>query len=187
MSIRTELEQAVFSKKSTEPLEIRMSAKPRAKKQQKQAQPNMADLFGGLLNHAKQGQSNDWWQSYHYPETIEFDPRKLIGCARSALYARAMSEGTVYEIEKDSEEGFVLIQDNLEVLIEALDARLIYSFEQRLLSGLFFVFSDGALYTHFNNLGVRTKFVTLNKKKVELFNKHYHSCVSNEQVETNTN
>lgn len=161
-----------------------MSAKPDNKN------PNLNALLSGLMRHAGQGQSNDWYHSYNYPETVSFYPEQLIACARSALYAKAIVEGTVYEVEKstadNSVEGDYLDRGNLEVLVKSFDGRLVYEFDKILQHGscgLFYVFGDGAIYVRcgksrlarMNNISIH--LVTLDKNKVELFNKHYKSCL----------
>lgn len=164
-----------------------MSAKPSQKVKEQPDTKKMNDvaggLFGGMLqNMMGQGSpATEWFRAYHYPETVNFDPRKLIGCARSALYARAVVDNSVvHEIEIDSDEGTTLVMDKYEFLAEALEARLVYKFEHRLLSGRFYIFNDGALYTHWNSMGPRTTLVTTNEKLVEIFKNHYDSCVKNE-------
>ncbi|KKN67650.1 hypothetical protein LCGC14_0459090 [marine sediment metagenome] len=154
-----------------------MSAKP------KQSQPNMANLFSGLMKQAQKGQSDEWWQTYHYPETVNFYPEQLIGCARSALYAKAMEKGVVFEMEK-YEHGF-LEKDNLDELVKCFDGRLIFQYQGSVFDALFCVFNDGAIYVHSTNSSaagqvVQFRIVTLDEKKIGLFNSHYKSCVKNE-------
>ncbi len=164
-----------------------MSAKPN-----KPSIPDISQLVGGLVQQATKGQAtkqNEWWQTYYYPETVQFKPSDIIGCARSALYTKAMQGGVVYEVGK--EKTAIVDKGNLDELIESFDGRLIYSFDGVSgISGLFYVFTDGAVMAQWLKDMVKMKIhsyltiVTLNEKKVELFNRHYSSCFKDEQVET---
>ena len=156
-----------------------MSAKPKNPIQQA---TDMRDILNGLMS-GPQGKSNNWYQSYHYPETVNFHPENIINCARSALYSQAISEGTVYEVEKNfalQQEGPpILEKDNLDELIKSFDGRLIYQFEQQNCNGLFYAFSDGAVYVHCspNTSSLSLTIVTTNESKIDRFNQYYKSCV----------
>jgi hypothetical protein len=151
-----------------------------------QKQPNISDLFSGImgqLSNAGQGiKQTDWWQTYQYPETVNFDPDKLLNCARSALYAKALQGGTVNEV---IQQRFyqVLNVSNLEELVKGLDGRLVYSYEDSLKYKLFYIFSDGAIFASgdeaYKDYGaVQITIISLDKKKIDLFRQHYQSCFS---------
>jgi len=160
-----------------------MSAKPN-----QPAIPDISKLVGGLMQQAAKGQANkqnEWWQTYHYPETPSFHVSKLIACARSALYSQAIKEGSVYETEKELSGR--LDKENLEELVKAFNGRLIYDLNRpEDYNVLFYVFSDGAVQVIYDGYIVFLNMVTLDKKKSKLFKKHVQSCVSDEQVETDS-
>jgi hypothetical protein len=146
--------------------------------------------LGNMLQGMMGGQPGaaDWWRGFHYPETVNFDPQKLIGCARSALYAKAVVEGkVVHECLKrkdysrpPSGTGPVLevepLLDNIEELVKALDARLVYSFNLCGAIGKFYVLQDGALSVSYGQHSIVMNCVSLEKKYAELIEKHFHSC-----------
>ena len=146
-----------------------------------QKQPNISDLFSGImgqLSNAGQGiKQTDWWQTYQYPETVNFDPDKLLHYARSALYAKALQGGTVNEVIQQMP-SLALDVDNLEELVKGLDGRLVYKCEYSTKCKLFYIFSDGAIFAseYLFRSAAQITIISLDEKKIDLFRKHYISC-----------
>ena len=147
-----------------------MSAKPK--------QPGMGDLFANLMQQAQQGQKQEWWKSYHYPEAVIFNVSRLIDFAKSALYAKAISsvDLVVYEnsyifcMEENNSVSSILELENLEDFIKKFNARLLYNFNKDSIEKLFYVF--GALDFSKVKNHITINLVTTSKKKRELFGKY---------------
>mgnify|MGYP001614046343 CR=1 FL=1 len=146
-----------------------------------QKQPNLADMISGLMGQVKQGmgpgQPAEWWQTYQYPETVNFDPEKLIGCARSSLYVKALQGGVVNEFVQKMP-CHMLDLANLDELVKSFDGRLVYRYDSNFKCVSFYVFSDGAVCASADETYryAQMSIVTLDEKKVALFKQHYHSC-----------
>lgn len=129
----------------------------------------------------------EWWRGFHYPETVEFDPEKLIGCARSALFAKALlsgqpthectrtksgwrSSGTGPDVDLEIQE------DNIEELVKVFDGRLTYSFTMDGRTGKFYTFESGAFYVVYNSHYLKMQCVSLNKTHTDILQKHFNSC-----------
>jgi len=135
------------------------------------ARPDTSKIFETIMQQAMKGNSKDWWQSYHYPETVKFNPEDLINCARSALYSKALVGGTLYEENMDYFIGnaYKKLSNLSESLVKELNARLVYNRKCHVaLNILFYVFDNGAIQVSYNNEILTIEALSLDKSKVDL-------------------
>jgi len=130
------------------------------------ARPDTSNLFENIIQQAMKGQDNKWWQSYHYPNTVKFNPEELIGCARSALYSKALKNGTVYEEKRIIYNIDKRLSNISRFLSNKLNARLVYKKVYSTSNILFYIFDDGAVNISFNDDLLIIEALSLDESKV---------------------
>lgn len=94
--------------------------------------------------------TNEWWQSFRFPETPNFSVDNLMNCARSALFGQALGGGPA--VHEDSFSGQIPVDVEvkdvntriLNYITNELGGRLVYNVGARI---SFYTFSGGAIST----------------------------------------
>lgn len=78
---------------------------------------------------------NEWWRSFTFPETIDFDESKLINLTKSSLFHRCLQRGGVVYTTTNVLPNF----DSLSFMSK-FEARLVYDGKNK-----FYVMKDSAM------------------------------------------
>lgn len=123
----------------------------------KDASEMLGQLMSGLGQDPKK---MEWWQSFSYPETVNFYKRDLINFARSALFSKCLqSKAVVYDYSS-------VLTDSSDVksTLEELKARLVYDDSA---CSYFYVIKNGAVVVEQFNKCIT--IVTTDPKDLAIF------------------
>ena len=136
------------------------------------------NIFSFLKEMQTGNQSHEWWQTFQYPETPNFEPNKLINCARSALFGTALANNqSVHEANFYTINWSENMADKLsDVIKKTFGGRLAYNqtitrHRNKKVVGLsdvteascelFFIFSGGAIAISTIGVQATIKIVSL--------------------------
>lgn len=157
------------------------------------------NLFGKFINAGADG---EWWSSFQFPSPPDFDVKKLLNCARSALFGLALAGGPpVREMElsgvvRRSELGFGRKEIDARIQRYISDfGRLVYMDRPECeyeLSYSFYVFRGGAIsstiHGDHNDTYVTVHVIGTSESHTQMGQNLFDVCVEgkDEQVETET-
>ena len=145
-------------------------------------QSNLGEMLGNLMGGAGAmtgNQKQEWYKSYHFPETVKFNCHDMINIARSALFSQAVFSEDVIVYENHVRIDLDNISNNkfnmsLTAFLDEIGAKKIYNSKIYSHEFVFYVFDDGAI--SFNQSGdygwnVSLTIVTTNLTINNLFDK----------------